>query len=158
MLNERLIGKKLDVRIQGTRATLFHNGQFEGQLGFVVLDKPLRNVDQSVVVKLGYAQNRRPFPPRYLLPEMSTERPGFVTPDHAVPVISVLQERVVIIGADLNGYSDAVGNYGHIAYCPWPLLPKQTLVYIISLGPLQGQHRYYHQRSLCRSFPEGAGW
>lgn len=158
MLDERLIGKKLDVRIQGTQAKLFHNGKFEGQLGFVILDKPLKDVDQSVIVKLGYAQNKRPFPPRYLVPEMTTQRDGFVTQDQAVPVISVLQERVVIIGADLSGNSDAIGNYAQIVYSPWQLLPGQTLVFVTSPGPFIGQQRYYDQRALCRSFVDNPGW
>ena len=157
MLDARLVDKKLDVRIKGTKVTLFHNGQYENKCGFVVMKKVPATVNDSVVVKIGFEQSQRPFLLRYLVPERTTERPGFVDVAVAKPMIQEFGERVVIIGPDLCGLSDAIGLFGTIvnAYCQ--LQPGDTLV-MVHCANQPPVYLYYHEDSLCRSHVEKEGF
>ena len=157
LLDPRLLNKRLDIRIQGTKATLWHNGRYENEGGFVVLTKPPSNVDVSVSVKLGFAQSRLFFPLRFLHPEVTTERSGFVLPEARRPVISTVGQRVVIIGADLEGKADLIGNYALIIHYP-QLAPGHTCVQIMIQGPLWGRYGFFDEKSLCRSHFEPIEW
>jgi hypothetical protein len=150
LLNERLLHKKIDVRINGTRKDLFHNGLHENKTGFVVLDTVPSGVDKSVNVKLGYEQSNWRFPLRYLVPETTTENPPFVPPKSARPIISTPGLRVVVIGADLSGNSSLVGSYGLLIDPGFALMPGQACVYLSS-GELSGHGAYFEEKSLCRS-------
>lgn len=153
LLDGRLVDKKLDVRIQGTKTTLFHNGRYEDNCGFIVMKRLLASVDESVVVKLGFEHTQRSFPLRYLVPERTTERPGFVEAKFAKSIAQEPGERVVIIGPDLTGSLDAVGSLGTIFYSYFVLPPDQALVMIRSNGEAD-RYLYYSENSLCRSHLE----
>lgn len=155
MLDPRLTGKKLDVRIQGTRVTLFHNGHYENKCGFVVLKRVPTDVNDSVVVRIGFEQTQRPFLLRYLVPERTTERPGFVQAAVAKPIIQDFGERVVIIGPYLNGSSDTVGSFGTIYSSYFPLQPGHVLVMVHSNPPA---YLYFDEDSICRSHVETEGF
>jgi len=149
LLDPRLVGKKLDVRIQGTTDPPFQGGKFEGRLGFTVLTKPPRNVTDSNIVKLGYSENRLLFQAQHLVPETTTERDVFVNREVAVSITAVAGTRVVIIGPDLEGNSSWIGHYGFIVQCPYPLEPGQACV-----QDLLAQYHYFPVTSLCRSYTE----
>lgn len=144
--------KRLDVRIQGTINPVFHKGRYEGQSGFTVITKQPADVTTSTIVKLGYSENRLAFQLRHLLPETTTERAGFVTCEAAVPITSVVNTRVVVIGPDLSGDVSWIGTYGFIVLCPYPLESGQALV-----RDLGGRHAYFHCDSLCRSYMSDQG-
>ena len=153
LLDSRLLNKKLDVRINGTTDPLWRNGRYESKIGFIVLRMPLKSVDDSIPVMVGYTQGRVYFRAYHLSPETTTEQEG-PTPQTAYPahpMISVLGTRVVIIGADLLGYSDYIGQYALIIHCPYPLEPGQSCVQIINGERDAGYIGYFHQKSLCRS-------
>jgi hypothetical protein len=155
LLDDRLLNKRLDVRIRGTTRTLFHNGRYENQCGFTVLTRAPSSVNESVIVKLGYEQTKRKFQLCYLFPEMTTEVPKVVGPDAARPVVSSIGQRVVIIGPILGGPSDMVGNYA--------LIEESTesnlgLARVCSSGEWHGIASYFPDTSLCRSLPEFAEW
>jgi hypothetical protein len=156
LLDGRLINKKLDVRIRGTQGNScsksFYKGRYEGRCGFIFLDRIPDGVDGSVEVKMGVDQTRRRFQARHLFPETTTERPPHVDAEAAKPMVSVLSQiqRVVIIGPDVYGNSNAVGSYGEIVNSGYELLPGQALVMLTS-GPYIQQPWYFHERSLCRS-------
>jgi hypothetical protein len=158
LLDTRLLNKRLDIRIWGTKERLVHSGRYEDECGWTVLTKPLKDVNQSILVKLGYAQSRLYFPAYHLFPEMTIARPGFVKPTTGRPVVSVEGERVVIVGADGEGKLDYVGNHALVIHCPWPLTPGNALLSICSPGPFFGQHRYFNEKSLCRSYAESVEW
>jgi hypothetical protein len=135
-----------------------HYGRYENECGFVVLTKVPSSTKEPIPTKLGFTQSRVYFPPCHIFPETTTARPGFVPLPAGQPIISVPGERVVIIGADLEGNSDLVGNYALIIQCPWPLHPTHALIQVCSQGPAWGQSRYFDERSLCRSYIEQVEW
>jgi hypothetical protein len=118
LLDKRLLNTRLDIRIRGTKETLLYNGRYDNACGWMVLTKPLSDVDDHIAVKLGYTQSNLYFPARHIFPETTTERPGFVHASAALPVVSVQGERVVIIGTDGLGQSDCVGKHALIIHCP----------------------------------------
>lgn len=143
----------MDVRINGTKKTLFHNGRYEDKCGFIVLKKVPASVDESVVVKIGFEQSQRQFPLRYLVPEKTTERPQFVIGSMVKPIVKEFGQRVVIIGPDLTGTSNVVGSFGVILGPPCVLPPGEALVMVRSSGNADG-YFYFHENSLCRSHEE----
>jgi hypothetical protein len=156
LLNARLLNKRLDIRIQGTKETLVHNGRYENERGFTVLTKLPPDVNHRLLVKLGYAQSRVFFPACHIFPETTTTRPGFVVAGR--PVVSTPGERVVIVGEDGEGKLDYVGTFALITSCPWVLAPGNTLVMITTPGPFLGKHLYFNEKSLCRSHAESIEW
>src|ERR1700675_1044873 len=116
LLDPRLLNK-------GTLSTLFHNGRYENQCGFIILKKVPSSVTESVTVKVRFSQSQWPFHPRYLLPEMTPENPPFVPAEAAQPIVSVIGKCVVIVGPDLYNNSSAVGSYGQIVQSGYQMLP-----------------------------------
>jgi hypothetical protein len=157
LLDDRLLNKRLDVRIEGTTKTLFRNGRYENQSGYLVLtDKP-STLDTSVTVRIGYRESQLSFPIRFIIPETTTEREGFNSNPVGQPINSVPGERVVIIGRDAEGVTEMVGNYGFVIECIYPLLPGQACV-VLSSGALREQVRYFFVESLCRSTFKSIEW
>jgi hypothetical protein len=159
LLDNRLLHKRLDVRIRGTAKTLFHNGRYENQSGFTVMTQVPSSVNESLTVKLGYEQTKRKFKLCYLFPEMTTEIPRVVAPDAALPVVSSIGQRVVIIGPFLGGSSDMVGNYALIED-PMDSSIKSDLglARVCSSGEWSGIASYFPDTSLCRSLPGVVEW
>lgn len=146
--------KKIDVRIRGTLSPLWQNGRYEDQLGFTVLTQSLQTVESPIMVKVGYEEKRISFQARHLVPETTTEEslPSFVQSNkRPTSVRSSVGTRVVIIGPDLNGRSDYIGQYAVVTQCQWPLEPDQACTYIASTGPYWGMCIYFHVESICRS-------
>jgi hypothetical protein len=157
LLDERLLNRRLDICVRGTAPTLFHNGRYENQAGFLVLTERPSSVNQSILVKIGYHQSKLLFPLRYLAPEYTTEiiLPKMMQPSTARPVVSTLGARVVIIGADLAGNHNFVGHYGFIVDCPYHLDPGQACVHIVDCISHFG---YFDEKVLCRSVAEPVEW
>ncbi len=149
LLNERLLHKKLDVRIQGTDKTQFYNGSYEGQGGFIIMKKLPAREDDSVKVALRYNRTQRAFQVRYLVPETTTELERFVSAQSAQLVVSSPGQRVVILGPDVEGQSD--GCYAHVINSGYPLVEGLAAVVIDGPSPLAGRCRYYYQNFICRS-------
>jgi hypothetical protein len=155
LLDTKLLNKRLDVRIQGTRVDPWQGGRYEGSCGFLVLEESPRHVTVAVVVKVGPNESRIRFPLRYIFPLMTTERPPTVLSNAAQPVISTLGERVVVIGSDYEGASDFIGCYGLIytvgvsGFC---------YVNVGIPGQYYGQLRYFSENSLCRSTYGAIEW
>lgn len=154
----RLLMKKLDVRVQGTRSTNppWQNGKFEGQLGFMVLTKPVQSLESSIVVKTGFGENRAPLQARHVVPEVTTERPTYpfknpVKPPVIHNILSVPGLRVVIIGPDCSKSMDYIGDYALVQACPYSLGPGEGLVQIATTGPNWGKYVYVPGDSVCRS-------
>lgn len=157
MLNARLLNKRLDVRIAGTKKTLFHNGRYEGQFGYTVLTEVPASTSAPITVKVGFVESSVSVHPQYLYPIMTTERPGFVSAANARPVISVPQQRVVIIGPDIYGGSDGIGSYAEITMPQFPLPQDHAVIRYLD-GPFIGMGQYYKEESLCRSHPDLITW
>jgi hypothetical protein len=153
MLDPRLVGKKLDVRIIGTREKVFYNGHYENQIGSVTLTKVPTNVEDSIMISIGFSQARRKFQLQYLHAEATTERPPFVTVG-AISITRNIGQRVVIIGPDLRNDAGLIGNYGVVINSGWNLPPTQALVQICSSGSMYGKCAYFSEKSLCRSHQE----
>ena len=120
LLNPQLMNKRLDVRIYGTTNPLWRNGRYENTIGFVVLRMPVKSVNDSILVMMGYTQRQVYFHAHHLSPEITTEQKGpslqFMVP--ANPIVSVPGTTVVIIGANLMGNSDYIGEYAIIIRSP----------------------------------------
>ena len=151
LLDSRLMHKKLDIRIRGTRVTRCHNARYENECGFVIPDKKFTSVDDSIVVKVGYNQSRLYFPLRHIYPEVTTERPNFIARSVAIPVARAIGERVVIIGADLEGKMDLLGNYALVIHCIWALDSDQVCLQVLMPRQSDPCVRYFPEKSLCRS-------
>jgi hypothetical protein len=158
LLDMRLLRKRLDVRIEGTTTTLSYYGRYEGQCGYTVLTKTPSDVNVTVPVKVGFTESRIFLPLHHLSPQRTTERPGFVPAKAAHPIVSAVGERVVIIGVDLEGNSELVGNYALVIHCPWQLASGQACVQVSSRGSFWGRFGYFDQMSLCRSYYEPVSW
>jgi hypothetical protein len=74
------------------------------------------------------------------------------------PIISSPHEWVVIIGLDLDGKADFIGCYGLIAECDLELGRGQAYIYVVMPGSINGQYRYFHKSSLCRSTAGTIEW
>jgi len=149
LLDSRLVGKQLDVRVVGTSRMLFHNGRYEKQCGFFKLKEVLTKVENSITVRIGFAQSRVKIPPRYLQPLLMTERPGFVSAELAEPIVKAMGQRVVIIGADVQGNREWIGEYGFILGSEYILPPTMASVQVIKAGAQC--FAYFDASSLCRS-------
>jgi hypothetical protein len=149
LIDQRLLYKRLDVRIRDTIDPPFHKGRYEGHSGFTVLMKRPSDVAASNIVKMGFSENRLLFQIRHLVPETTTERPGFVTHEAAISITSAFNTRVVIIGPDLAGDTSRIGTYGYIVQCPYDLELDQACV-----QDLWNHVAYFHKDSLCRSHSE----
>jgi hypothetical protein len=132
---------------------LVQGGRYEGQIGHVTMQKVPMNVDAVVRVRTGFTESQVWFPARCLWPHRTTARPGFVLPEDAHPVISVLGERVVIIGADVSGNSDWIGEYGRVVQSEFLPPPGSACVQALS-GPSLGGLRFFLENSLCRSWQQ----
>jgi hypothetical protein len=155
LLDPRLVGKKLDVRVKGTILPLWQKGRYKNEIGSIWLKKPLKTVCDSVAVKIGYTQGRVFFRACHLLPEHTTRQPR-PFPELATPELrltSGLGMRVVIIGADLVGNSDFIGQYAYILHCPYRLEGWQACVQVAVGQSHAGCIGYYIEDSLCRSTP-----
>ena len=154
LLDPRLTFKKIDVRIQGTLQPLWQNGRYENQLGFTVLTEALLTVESPVLVKVGYEEKRISFQAQHLTPETTTEEPlpSFIQLNKQPhSIVSAVGTRVLIIGPDLTGSLDYIGQYAVITQCQWPLECGQACTYITTTGPFWGACVYFHIDSLCRS-------
>jgi hypothetical protein len=75
LLDTRLLNKWLDVCIQGTKRTLYHNGHYEDACRFLVLERTPSDVSTSIVVKIGFAEGCLHFPVQHIFPLTTTEWP-----------------------------------------------------------------------------------
>jgi hypothetical protein len=153
LLDPRLLNKKLDVKIIGTTDPPWRNGRYEKKVGFTMIRMPLKSVNDSVNVSMGYAQSRIYFRAYHLCPEITMEQEGPTpqTTPAASPICSTLGTRVVIIGVDLYGSVDLIGQYALIIHSPYQLEPGQSLVQVINSETKAGHLAYFNQSSLCRS-------
>jgi hypothetical protein len=140
LLHPKLLKKKLDVRITGTARTLWHNGRYENKLGWTTLKEPIKTIDDSVVVRVGYAQSRVNFRARHLEPLIYREE-----------MSSALGTRVVITGEDLTGNAEYIGLYAFVICCPYPLESRHVCLQIVDDREQTGWIGYYHENSLCVS-------
>jgi hypothetical protein len=157
LLDPRLLNKRLDIRISGTKINLCHGGRYEDHIGYLVLDQVPADTTKSVLIKVGYHESQLRFPIRHLRPLRTTERPPTVTSDMAQPLSASMGERVVIIGSDLEGQSDLIGYYG------WTYAasePPHVYVYAAVQTPVgyQAQVKHYHEQSLCRATAGVVAW
>ena len=158
LLDPRLQKKRLDIHIRGTTVKIWHNGAYENACGFLVLTKPLKSTNDSVIVKIGYNQSKIYFPLHYIFPQVTTERSMFVSRSAASPIVKTIGERVVIIGNDVEGKSDYIGHHAVVIRCMWPLPYDQGCLQILTTGPNWGTIRYFSDMSLCRSDTGELDW
>ena len=149
-MDKRLLNKRLDVRIKGTKKTLFHNGKYEDACGYLTLDSTPPNANASVNVMVGNRESKIKMKPIYLIPQMTTETPGVAPTDAARPVVSSIGERVVIIGPDLSGDDSFIGQFAVIVDRGYHLKPTEASVQIISTNS-PGCVMCFDEISLCRS-------
>jgi hypothetical protein len=157
LLDVRLMFKKIDVRIQGTRSPMWQNGRYEDQLGFTVFTHQLQTVESPIMVKVGYEEKRISFQAQHLVPETTNKQslpPSIRSHNCPLSIASVVGTRVIVIGPDLNGLFDYVGQYAIVTECKWPLGHDQACTYIASTGPQWGVCVYFHVNSLCRSLTD----
>ena len=153
LLDPRLVNKKLDVRISGTTNPIWRKGRYKNKPGFIVLRISLKSVDDSITVMMGYTQGQVSFRAYHLSPEITMEQegPDSRTAHPALPMISVLGTRVVIIGADVMGTSSYIGQYALIIYTPYTLGLGEVCIQITNGQRDAGFIGYFNQTSLCRS-------
>ena len=154
LLDARLLNKRLDIRIKGTTTTLFSNGRYEGQCGHIVLDAVPISTEAPVKIRIGFEQTKANFRPRYLIPEVTTETPQYISASTARPIVQAPGERVVIIGPDIYGNSDLVGSFGLVICTPYAFPMDQACVQVCPPGPNVGCASYFVETSLCRSRPD----
>lgn len=158
----RLLFKKLDVRVQGTTSyPPWQGGKFEGELGWLILTKPVTTLLDSVYVKTGFYENRAPLQIRHLIPERSTRVPTFFsnhTPDEE-SVFTITGVRVVIIGPDLAGNTSYIGDYAVVRLYKG-LAANVRMVQIASPGPRWADYAFFDIDSVCRSLtiPTPINW
>jgi hypothetical protein len=141
--------------VKGTIIPPWQKGRYENELGSVELKKAPKTVYDSVAVKIGYTQGWVFFRACHLFPEHTTRQPG-PFPELGTPELrltSGLGMRVVIIGADLVGNSDCIGQYAYIVRCPYRLEEWQACVQVAVGQSHTGAIGYYIEDSLCRSTP-----
>jgi hypothetical protein len=138
------------VRIKGTKETLFHNGIYEGQCGYLTLESTPANVNASVAVRVGYRRSKIKLKPIYLTPQTTTETPGVVPADAARPIVSCIGERVVIIGPDLSGNLGFVGRYAVVVDRGYRLKPTEASLQMYDTS-YPGFVACFDETSLCRS-------
>ena len=154
LLDPRLVGKKLDVRVNGTITPLWQKGGYENKIGIVELKKLLKTVGDSIAVKIGYTQGWVFVCACHLLPEHTTQQPRpFQEPAMSERLINSPGMRVVIIDVDLVGSLDCIGQYAYIVRCPYRLEERQACVQIAIGQSHMGHIGYYTEGSLCCSIP-----
>jgi hypothetical protein len=160
LLDARLLNKRLDVCIQGTKRTLYRNGRYKDACGFLVLEQTPSDVSTSIIVKIGFAEGRLHFPVWHIFPLTTMERPqpSQIRPNDVKPIISSPRKWVVIIGLDLDGKADFIGCCGLIAECDLELGRGQAYIYIIVPGSIDGQYGYFYESSLCQSTAGTIEW
>ena len=109
------------------------------------------NVETRVPVLMGFTEAKVWIPPHCIFPNRTTERPGFHLPREVHPIISALGEHVVIIGADVSGNSDWIGEYRRVVQCEF-LPPLHSASVQALTGPSTGQIKFFHENSLCHSY------
>ena len=107
----RLIGKRVDIIIQGTVSTNFHKGKYEGRRGFFIVDAPLLTPTSHVAVKLGVLHATRNFQRRHIAPEKTTAREGTFEPSTSMSVLAKTGTPIVIISP---AGSQRVGQRGDV--------------------------------------------
>lgn len=152
MLDSRLVGKKLDVRVMGTAS--IYKGRYENQCGFITMTETPADLYASTTVRIGFEESRRSFPIGYLHPQTTTERPPFVVAKDAVALTSQLGQRVVIIGPDIEGSTQLIGQYCYIVHSGHSLPVGLALVErCISGDDGKCSWGYFNEGSICRSHP-----
>ena len=155
LLDRRLVGKWLDVRISGTMPDFFHGGKYEGRPSYIMMESAPTNVNASIEVQVGYEQSRCKFRLCHLQHEktMHKAKPTHMTEDlMAVPlVISTPGTQVVVIGPDRYSDSQWIGYYGKIARCV-TLDTQFAYVLLSQEWPSDTENgSYFEPDSLCRS-------
>jgi hypothetical protein len=149
LLDPRLQNKRLDICIRGTTVKIWHNGTYKNACSFLVLTKAPTSVNDLVIVKIRYNQSKIYFPLHYIFPQITTERS--MSRSAASPVVKTIGKRVVIIGSDVEGTSNYIGQHAVVIRCIWPLLHDQGCLQILTSGPNWGTIRYFNDHSLCQS-------
>jgi hypothetical protein len=154
LLDLRLVGKKLDVRIMGTTQTSFHKGRYENHCGFINLKEVPANVYSSTTMRIGVSETRQLFCIGYLYPQTTTDRPPFVVGNTVGPITSKIGQRVVIIGPDIQNNPELIGNYGHVIVSGYDLPIGLAFMQVSSPGNFHGKWGYFNEKSVCRSHQE----
>lgn len=102
-------------------------------------------------MKIGFEHNQVKLRVRLLVPEKTTERPGYVSAAEARPIISSPGQHVVIIGKDAQGDDGQIGRTGIIAQSPAPILDGFACVYNWPPSTVVFPTPYFHENSLCRT-------
>jgi hypothetical protein len=150
--------KKMDIRIEGSKAASYYGGRYDGRRGFTVMTKLPKSTSDAIMVKLGHEQMRAFIPAKCILPETTTERMGYVPPEKATCIIHTAGSRVVIIGPDKNGNQDVIGNYGTTIRKLDTDQDDCVEVEIESDGPFRKHRFMVKEDSLCRSIQEPVTW
>ena len=116
------------------------------------------NTNATILVKIGHEETKVTFPLKFIFPETTTERPGFVSNIDAIPVVHIGGSRVVIIRPDTTKNTDLIGNYAITINSPYPLPSDQTEVRILSEGPFMNQCFVVGEEAICRSHFDPVTW
>jgi len=144
------------VRVRGTQRTLWRSAKYENHIGFTVLTRIHSNVDDKILVKLGYNETHVSFPLRYLYPLTTNERPKFISEADAQPVVKCKGHRVVVIGGDLTSNHDLVGYYGKVV--GFEIRNPGRAQVAISSGPCAFLEFVFREEALCASYERTVMW
>ncbi|KAJ6447902.1 hypothetical protein C8R47DRAFT_1330172 [Mycena vitilis] len=165
LAQKNLVGKRIDIKIEGVPGCLAQYGRkitgrvlkFEGQRGFVKIDHPLS------VAKIGKEllecrtvpmHHPAKVPPPSIKPYRLAE-PDLSGTAHC---ISSVVGRVIIIGPNVHGYTQRIGEYAETVPTAQALAPLPTPIVEVRFPLLPNGERPpnedYHLESLCRALNE----
>ncbi|KAF4565739.1 hypothetical protein EYR36_002317 [Pleurotus pulmonarius] len=109
LLDARLMHKKLEIVIRGTRSgTWFRGGIYEGKQGYLVVTDKVKNVRADIFVRVDSVVSSpwTRIPIRYVWPNGSSFR---------------VSTRVVVTGPSIDGRDNCVGSYGTVLNCEYAI-------------------------------------
>lgn len=136
LLDERLVGTWLNVKMEGTARAHYYGGKYEGVIGSILLEKKPTKVEQSLRLKAGY--NNYHCQPRFLVPTLLQE------------VAARDGQPVLVIGPDVTGNDSYIGSRATVWFTGHPRSIGQVAVWI---GEHVGDYVTFDEHSLCPSTP-----
>ncbi|KAJ7603350.1 hypothetical protein DFH06DRAFT_1350295 [Mycena polygramma] len=162
---KELVGKRIDIKIEGVAGCLAQYGRivtqkvlgYEGKRGFVKIDHPLSVAEiEKKLLECRTIPMHHPakVPPASIKPYRLAE-PDALGIAHC---ISSVVGRVIIIGPNVHGVTDRVGQYAESvpsapAHAPLPT-PIVEVRFPLTLSGERPPNEEYHLESLCRALNE----
>ncbi|KAJ7601465.1 hypothetical protein DFH06DRAFT_1154029 [Mycena polygramma] len=165
LLHDELVGKRIDIKIEGVAGCLGQYGRIvthkvlahEGKRGFVNIAQPLSaaEIDKKLLeCRTVPMHHPAKVPPASIKPYRLSEPDSSGT----AHCISSVVGRVIIIGPNVSGYTDRIGQYAETvpsapAHAPLPT-PIVEVRFPLTPSGERPPNEEYHLESLCRALNE----